>query len=152
MYRRWRPAADDFRPSELLYRRYRREDTKNGVILDAALPSPRKVETTGPSVNRERFSRPEDTLWTDTGKLDGLGVFQFPVSCLPRDITCATTARRFAFMPKHVPLTKNYAHSELWCDEVPTKNAGYVVPTKLVWKEVRATIQKNSQIVITATL
>jgi hypothetical protein len=55
-------------------------------------------------------------------------------------------------MPKHVPLKKNYAHSEIWSDELPRGNEGYVAPTKLVWKEVRATIQKNSQITIVAAV
>ena len=53
-------------------------------------------------------------------------------------------------MAKHVPLVRNYAHSEIWCDHVPEPDGPFVPPTKLVWKEVRAMIQKNSQIVITA--
>lgn len=152
MYRRWRPVVILFKQDETLYRRHRRMDVANGVILPSALPSPRPTETSGPSVNRSQFSRAEDTLWTHTERLDGLGVFEFPVSCLPREVVCGSTAKRFFFMPKHVPLTKNYAHAEIWCDHAPRPDGKFVAPTKLVWKEVRATIQKNSRIVLTAVL
>jgi hypothetical protein len=139
-----------FLADELLYRRCRREDILNGTILPSALQFPKKGENTGQSVNRGRFSRPEDARWTETERLDDWGVFQFPVSCLPQEATCRDTARRFSFFPMHVPLRKNYAHSEIWCDEVPPQNAGYILPTKLVKKELRAMIQKHSQVVIPA--
>lgn len=152
MYRRWRAVVPEFQPGELLYRRYRRQDVTNGVIQDAALKFPKKDENTGQSVNRSRFSKPQDTLWNDKERLDGLGVFQFPASCLPKEATCPATGRRFAFWPKHVPIQNNYAHSEIWSDQLPRNDAGYVLPTKLVCKQLRATIQKNSQIVIEAEL
>ncbi len=152
MYRRWRAAIPKFQTEELLYRRYRRQDAFNGIILDSALQFPKKHENTGQSVNRSRFSRAKDALWNDKERLDGLGVFQFPVSCLPREAICPTTGGRFTFWPKHVPLRNNYAHSEVWSDQLPRRNVGYVLPTKLVRKELRATIQKNSQIVIEAEL
>jgi hypothetical protein len=150
MYRRGRPARDNFVPGEVLYRRHRRTDTKNGVILPSALQFPKKTENTGQSVNRSSFSKPEDVLWTPKGRQHGFGVFQFPVSCLPASLTCRESGRRFTFFPKHVPLWNNYAHSEVWCDEIPGKNQGYVLPTSVVKKEVRATIQKHSRIVIAA--
>jgi hypothetical protein len=152
MYRRGRPVVDAFRPDEHLYRRHRRVQTKNGVILPSALQFPEKGEDTGQSVNRSAFSRPIDVLWTKTKRLDGWGVYQFPVSCLPQGAVCSETRRQFTFFPKHVPLYNNYAHSEIWCDELPKKNAGYVLPTKLVKKELRAMIQKHSQIVIPAEI
>jgi len=152
MYRRWRRVIPEFEADELLYRRYRRDDTSNGVILDSALKFPKKNENTGQSVNRGRFSRPTDALWNDQTFLDGMGVFQFPVSCVLREATCPSTARRFRFWPKHVPLTKNYAHSEIWSEEIPPTSPGYALPTKLVCKELRATIQKYSRVVIEAQL
>ena len=48
----------------------------------------------------------------------------------------------FAFFPKHVPLKRNYAHSEVWCDRIPRQNARYVLPTRLVQRELRAKILK----------
>jgi hypothetical protein len=152
MYRRGRPVVNHFLTDELLYRRYRREHILNGTILPSALQFPKNGENTGQSVNRSRFSRPEDARWTEREKLDGWGVFQFPISCLPHQVTCRDTERRFSFFAKHVPLKRNYAHSEIWCQDVPPQNAGYVLPTKLVKKELRAMIQKHSQVVIAAQL
>jgi hypothetical protein len=152
MYRWWRAEVPEFQAEELLYRRYRRDDVSHGVIQDSALKFPKKDENTGQSVNRSKFSKPKDALWSKTERLDGLGVFQFPVSCLPREAICPVTGESFTFWPKHVPLENNYGHSEVWSDRLPRANAGYVVPTKLVRKELRATIQKNSQIVIPAQL
>lgn len=152
MYRRWRPVVSGFQADEFLYRRHRREDAPNGIILPAALAFPKKNENTGQSVNRSGYSKPEDALWGPTKKLNGMGVFEFPVSCIPGELVCPTTTRRFAFKPKHVPLGNNYAHSEIWSDELPGTSADYALPTKLVCKELRAIIQKNSRIVIQAEL
>ena len=150
LYRRWRPVVSEFQATEDLYRRYRRVDICEGRIMPSALQFPKKAENTGPSVNRSSFSRPEDTLWNETGRQNGLGVFAFSVSTLPDELTCPDTRRRFTFFAKHVPLIKNYAHSEVWCDHVPRRDEGYVLPTRLVQKELRAKIQKNSRIVIPA--
>jgi hypothetical protein len=150
MYRRGRRVVTAFQPDEQLYRRFRRNDAMDGVILPSALQFPNKDDNTGQSANRSLFSLPEDALWTDNEKLDGWGVFRFPASCLPEEAVCSQTQRRFTFFPRHVPLRKNYAHSEVWCDELPRTNSAYVLPTKIVKKEFRARIQKYSQIVIPA--
>ena len=150
MYRRKRPVVETFPATEQLYRRYRRADFSNGMILPSALNFPKKDENSGPSVNRSLLSKPKDVLGTDKGKLSAWGVYQFPVSCIPSDCICPTTSRRFTFFPKHVPLRNNYAHSEIWCDAIPRQNAGYIIPTSLVRKEVRAMIQRNSRPVILA--
>jgi hypothetical protein len=152
MYRRGRSAVDLFQPDESLYHRYRRDDVKNGMLLPSALRFPKKDDNTGQSVNRSFFSRPEDTRWTDKQRTAGAGVYQFPVSCLPAKSRCPDTAREFTFFPKHVPLWNNYAHSEIWCDTLPRRNAGYVLPTELVKKELRALIQKNHRIAIQAEM
>jgi hypothetical protein len=140
--------VQDFAGHESLYRRFRRADAQNGIILPSALKFPNKGENSGQSVNRSLFSRPVDALWTEKERLSGWGVFEFPVAALPNALVCASTARNFTFFPKHVPLQRNYAHSEIWCDELPRKNAEYVHPTSLVKKELRARIQKESRIAI----
>jgi hypothetical protein len=122
------------------------------VILPSALKFPKKGENTGQSFNRSLFSRPKDALWDDSRRLDGWGVYQFPVALIPQEAECSQTQRRFTFFPKHVPRGKNYSHSEIWCDELPERNAGYVLPTELVKKELRAIIQKHSRTVIEAAL
>lgn len=148
LYRRGRPPVPNFAGDESLYRRFRRADSQNGVILPSALKFPSKGENTGQSVNRSRFSQPADALWTEKERMNGLGVFEFPVAELPNILVCPTTARSFTFFPKHVPLNRNYAHSEIWCDALPRLNAEYVHPTSLVKKELRARIQKHSRIAI----
>lgn len=150
MYRWGRATVEDFQNDEQMYRRFSLRDMSNGVILPSALKFPKKGENTGQSANRSRFSMPQDALWTQTTKLNGWGVYGFPVACLPKESVCSQTRRRFTFFPKHVPLGNNYAHSEVWCNELPRRNSGYTLPTEIVKKEFRATIQKYSQTVIAA--
>src|ERR1039458_699652 len=80
MYRRDRPAVDEFRPTEQLYRRYRREELVKGMIVAAALQFPQSGAASGQSVNRSRFSRAKDALWfpEEDTRYEGWGVFQFP--------------------------------------------------------------------------
>jgi hypothetical protein len=150
MYRRGRPVDQYFKPNEHVYRRYFQRDFANGALLPSALRFPKKDETTGPSVNRSSFGPARDAMWSDKKRIAGAGVFQFPLLSLPTDLECPETKRRFVFFAKHVPLWNNYSHTEIWCDSVPRKNAGYVIPTEVVKKLVRATIQKEHQIAIRA--
>ena len=150
MYRRWRPVISDFRAEERLYRRHRREDIVDGVILPSALPFPKKEENTGQSVNRSAYSRPEDALWSPTKRLDGMGVFEFPVSCRKQELTCPNTARCFTFRAQACAPRKKLLSFGGLVRRTPWRNTGYVLPTKLARKELRATIQKNSRIVIRA--
>jgi len=87
-----------------------------------------------------------DVLWNESGVRSDLGVFDFPITCLPDQLECAQTGRRFLFWVKHVPLIANYAHSEIWCAEPLVSSAVSVVPTKLVKKELRARIAMHSNI------
>src|SRR5581483_5978571 len=119
MYRRWRPIVNTFHAGEWLYRRHRRADIQAGVILPSALKFPNQDENTGQSVNRSSLSMPTDALWTPEGRLDGWGVYEFPVSCLRATARCPDTGRQFTFFPRHVPLWNNYSHSEVWCEELP---------------------------------
>jgi hypothetical protein len=151
MYRLGRPVVETFRSDEQLYRRYRREDIVNGKITPAALKFPKKNDNTGQSVNRSLLSKPEDALWSDAKRYDGWGVYQFPATCLPRNVLCSHTGRKFTFFPKHVPIWNNYAHTEIWSSELPELSMDrYILPTEVVKKELRATIQKNFQIAISA--
>jgi hypothetical protein len=153
MYRRGRPVDTYFKPNEHAYRRYfkRDYDVASGVLLPSALGFPKKSDlTTGSSVNRSSLSRSQDATWTDKKRLPDAGVYQFPLSCLPAEARCPNTGRQFTFFPKHVPLWNNYAHTEIWCDSLPRKNAVFVLPTEEVKKELRARIQKNHRIAIQA--
>ncbi len=149
MFRRGRAVVPNFKPSEQLYRRFRRQDIVNGELTPAALRFPAQ---TGHSVNRSRFSRPEDVLWVEANKLEGFGIFQIAVAVIPGELVCRETGRRFTFFPKHAPHEDNYAHSEIWCDNIPPQNAGCVVPTKIVKKEFKARISRNLQVIKAAEI
>jgi hypothetical protein len=150
MYRRGRPVVPVFRPTEKLYCRFRKQDIVGGVLLPPALKFPKGKDNTGHSVNRSRFSTARDALWGKTTRHEGLGVFQFPVSCLPAVLICRDTKRQFTFFPRHVPLENNYAHSEIWCDHHPPQGGQYVLPTALVKKELKAAISRSHTVVIPA--
>ena len=149
MYRNGRPIVDDFLPAERLYRRFKRNELVNGTLVAAALSFPNTGEDTGQSVNRSRFSRPQDVLWKDEEetRYEGCGVVRFSVSCLPEELICSQTKLRYTFFPRHRPLQRNYAHSEIWCDTLPPSNSRYVKPTSLVRKELRAIICQNITVV-----
>ena len=154
MYGRGRPVVDQFDRNEQLFRRFRKEHLINGMVAAAALHFPKTEEQSGQSVNRSRFGRPQDALWheEDDTRYEGWGVFQFPVSCLPAELICSDTKRCYTFFPKHRPLPKNYAHSEVWCDRLPRSNSHYEKPTSLVRKELRAIISQNVTVVCPATV
>ena len=147
MARRGRPVVEHFAPDEVLYRRFAKGQFANGLLVPAAFKFPEKDQNTGQSVNRGLFSQAEDALWQG-GVPSDLGVLQFPVSCLPGNLECPDTHRHFRFFPKHVPLEDNYAHSEIWCDDIPAGDGHYVVPTKLVKKALKTIIAQNSRVSI----
>src|SRR5437762_13892153 len=66
LLRRGRPVVPQFSPREKLYRRFQKKDLINGEIAPSALMFPSTGEQTGQSVNRSKFSRPEDVLWKDS--------------------------------------------------------------------------------------
>ena len=144
--------VDAFRASELLYRRFRRAQIVKGEVVAASLQFPTTGSNTGQSVNRSEFSKAKDALWYDDTeeRYEGWGVFQFPVSCLPSAETCPDTTRVYRFFSKHVPLDKNYAHSEVWCDTIPATNIAYVRPSAKVRKQLRTIISQELKIVHSA--
>ena len=154
MFMRGRPAMDTFEPDESLYRRFRQADIVNGQIVAASLQFPKTGEDTGQSFNRSTFSQAEDVLWHDNSeeRYEGWGFLEFPVSCLPAEEICPNTHNRYTFFPKHVPLEKNYAHSEVWCDTLPRSNDRYVRPSASVRKALRAIISQEIRIVRPAEL
>jgi hypothetical protein len=150
MYRWSRRVVNQFAGDEQLFRRYRRSDLVNGQIVSAALRFPKTAENTGPSVNRSRFGRPEDALWDESRRYNGWGVFAFPVSCLPEELRASDYS--CTVFPKHIPLPKNYAHTEIWSDLLPDRTATYVCPPPNIRKELRAIISQNAHVIIGAQI
>lgn len=107
MLRNGRPEVPHFDRAELLYLRYGANDFREDGNLDpAALRCP------GQSVNRGNFSSPEDVLFHETGKFNGLGVVEFRVQDIPETVS-PEQGPGWRFFARHVPEESNYAHSEI---------------------------------------
>ena len=124
MYQRDRPVLHDFDGPELLYLRYGREDFVDGQLAPGGIHFPKT------SVNRGNLSQPEDVLFTEDGKYNGLGVVEFKVLDIPPKIT-QDQGPPYVFFMRHVPETDNYSHSEIWSDQEP-QTGEYRVPSKTV--------------------
>ena len=124
MYRRDRQLLPDFDGNESLYLRYGRDDFESGQLASAAIRFPRA------SVNRGRLSEPEDVLFAEDGKYNGLGVVEFEVSDIPSNIA-QEQGPTYVFFMRHVPLAGNYSHSEIWSDHA-SLTGNYREPSKTV--------------------
>ena len=124
MYRRGRPVLPDFDGEESLFLRYGREDFVHGQLLPGCIRFPKT------SVNRGSLSEPEDVLFADDGRFNGLGVVQLRVSDIPPRIT-QEQGPAYDFFMRHVPEADNYSHSEIWSDQVP-RTGDYRAPSRTV--------------------
>ena len=92
---------------ELLYRRYKKEHYQEKRLLPAAFQFPKQ------SVNRQKFSNPEDVLHVDccNGKrFEGWGVLEISSADMPTPLE-SPDGKLFHFIPEHEPLVCCYAHS-----------------------------------------
>ena len=124
MYQRDRQVQPDFDGGEFLYLRYGRDDFLKGQLEPAGIRFPKT------SVNRGSLSQPEDVLFAEDGKYNGLGVVEFKVSDVPPWIS-QEPGPTYVFSMRHVPHGDNYAHSEIWSDQA-TQTGGYREPSKTV--------------------
>lgn len=125
MYRRDREVVPDFAVAELLFLRYMSQHFVQGELLPAGIRSQLKQ-----SVNRGRFSEPEDVLFSETGEYDGLGVVEFRVANI-RERVEQPQGPTFIFFMRHEPEDKNYSHSEIWSDH-ETRTGGFRSPSRTV--------------------
>lgn len=124
MYQRDRQVLPDFDGGEFLYLRYGREDFVEGQLAPGGIRFPKT------SVNRGSLSRPEDALFAEDGKYNGLGVVEFKVSDIPPRIA-QDQGPTYVFFMRHLPYTDNYSHSEIWSDQA-TQTGIYREPSKTV--------------------
>lgn len=139
-----RPAVDAFDPSEFFYRRYSISHFADGYVLPQTFSFPR------PSFNRSKFSRPEDVLHTDCcdGKeRPGWGVLECPVLDLSIS-KVSGDGRTFTLYPRHIPKTSCYAHSELWCESLISKDAK---PSESAKEKLRIALSRVLKVKIPAT-
>jgi hypothetical protein len=110
LYRRGRPDDQEFEPTEELYHRCKEGSTYE----DPAQPSawrlkPSALRSPDFSVNRQKYSQPEDVLLPT---YQGWGVAAFAVGDVPASISSPGQVG-FEFRVEHVPEEENYAHSEI---------------------------------------
>ncbi len=129
MFRRNRPLVPCFDGGESLYLRYGCDDFVQGQLDPSAIRFPKT------SVNRGSLSEPEDALFAEDGKYNGLGVIEIKVSEIPSEILQAN-GPTYVFFMQHVPMDDNYSHSEIWSDQAP-RTGTYRTPSRTVKMEFR---------------
>jgi hypothetical protein len=103
MYRSGRPVDMNFDDNENLYNRFRKEYLAEGKFLPTGIKFPDW------SVNREKYSEPEDVLIPDFHEW---GIAQFKVGDVP-DTLPSPGDIKFDFKVEHDPVEDNYSHSEV---------------------------------------
>ncbi len=127
-----RPADQTFGAGEHLYRRYPKEYLRDGKPVPLAFQAFSFERAAGRSVNRGKYSLPEDVLEPDC--CDGnfrseYVVLQILVSELPAEIP-ASNGTTYRIRPAHRPKETCYSHSEIWCNEQGDIDQPYRRPPK----------------------
>ena len=135
MYRRGRPIDPIFEPAEWLYHRCKLEEVDGDRLLPTA------ISFRNWSVNRGKYSEPEDVLipdWKDWG------IAKFRAEHVPGPMNTAGDTV-WEFKIEHDPLEDNYSHSEIRS----YKNGALAPkpqPSDLIKKAFRQIISDNSAI------
>lgn len=133
VHRNGRPEDQIFDPDERLFRRYPKMSLINGRPVPLAMTF---EEHSGISVNRSKYSEPQDVLEPDC--CDGVGrpqcvVLEIHSSDVPQEIpTTDGTGRVFQFRIAHKPRDTCFAHSEIWCNREGDIQLPYEKPPKHV--------------------
>lgn len=136
MYRAGRPVDMNFDDNENLYNRFKKEFLTEGKFLPTGIKFPDW------SVNREKYSEPEDVLFPDFLEW---GIAQFKVSDVPDTLTSAGD-NKFDFKVEHAPVEENYSHSEVRSYKNEQHNRKIDV-NKLVKKRFRQIISEKIVII-----
>jgi hypothetical protein len=142
MLRNGRAEDQIFDQDELLYRRYFSDHLHNNMIVDASFSFP------GTSVNRAKYSQPEDALFSDDEDFDGWGVLEFAVKSIPAQLEDGQGVR-FVCFPKHVPEQHNYSHTEIWCER-EERRGELANPSSATKKKFRAILSQHVRVRIAA--
>lgn len=144
LQRRGRVEDPEFAATERLFRRYKGEHFVHGQFANMGLPF-----RTPPSVNREKYSVPDDVLISKSDEFMGWGVLSFSAGDVPPSFPPELPT--YTFFPQHKPMDDNYGHSEVHCDTLPM-TGGYVEPGAKVRKLVRTFLSQRIQIEIVASI
>jgi hypothetical protein len=106
MSRNGRAEDQHFENDELLFRRYLREHFVGNRMIDVYFPFPI-------SLNRQKYSIPQDVIFAEDGRFDGWGVLEFRVNQVALELLHENA--QYFFFPKHAPEETNYSHTETRC-------------------------------------
>src|ERR1700678_2831026 len=97
MRRKGRAEDPTFEPVEKLFRRYKREHIVGGAFSGVGLSF-----KTAPSLNREKYSQPQDVLFSEADEFADWGVVSLQVQHIPASVP--SDHPLYNLFPKHVPL------------------------------------------------
>lgn len=142
MLRDGRTEDQEFSPAERMYRRYTKDDFEGEYFRPARFRFP-------PSLNRQRYSEPEDVVFSEHGEFDGCGVLE----CTVQDLSLQLMGDhevQYSFIPMHVPEHDNYSHSEIWATfgDPPSRTSE---PNKIARKKYRTAASKFFRVRTAAT-
>jgi hypothetical protein len=104
-----KPKIHRFDKDELLYYRFHFDHWEDGGVAAEAFRLPDM------SVNRGTLGPPQWTILTEDDEYVLWGVASFRVEQIPVGVEMEHLGVIiFTFRPEHVPLRKNYPHSEIW--------------------------------------
>jgi hypothetical protein len=119
----------NFDPNENLYRRYKNEHIPNGQPIAVIIKFPNC------SVNRGRYSNPDDVIQYQSPRYLRWGVMAFQVENVPAQLPSSTSPTH-TFIVEHTPREDNFSHSEIRAFRVGNFESLEDLP-KLIKKEFR---------------
>jgi hypothetical protein len=137
MMRNGRDEDQQFDPNEWMYRRYLEDDFDGGYFRPVRFRFP-------PSLNRQRYSEPEDVIFSETGAFDEHGVLECNVAQLSLRLV-DDREFEYSFLPVHRPEDNNYSHSEMWADCAQTGKRD-AEPSQVAKKKFRTIASELFQI------
>lgn len=104
-----RQPDQSFRRDEALYRRFHADHWEDGGVAAEAFRLPNM------SVNRSKYGPIAWAILTEDDEFATWGVASFLVEEIPYGVEMIHLgAIVYTFEPRHVPLRRNYPHSEVW--------------------------------------
>jgi len=139
-----KPTIPHFNVEELLYRRFHPDHWEDGGVAPEAFGLPNM------SANRSTLGSVHWAILTEDDAFVTWGVAAFRVKEIPHGVEMMHLGHIiFTFRPEHVPLRKNYPHSEVWVyrDQVhishSNKNTHLLDPEfHLRWRERLSQVAK----------
>jgi hypothetical protein len=124
-----------FAPTEKLFRRYSLTHFQDGEFTGMALSFSNPI-----SVNRSKYSRALDVLFSEANEWEGFGVVSFQVRHIPPRLLVAEPT--FCFYVAHTPLQDNYAHSDIRSHRINEDPNTFIRPSSGVRKILRTELSR----------